>query len=55
MGLTLGAIRNTLEEHIENLGNNWKISKKKLYRRISRRGKKKVLKSPHFEEKKNRF
>jgi hypothetical protein len=33
----------------------WKISKKKLNRHISRKGKKRVLKSPHFEEKKNRF
>jgi hypothetical protein len=32
----------------------WKISKKKknLNRHISRRGKKRVLKSPHFEEEK---
>jgi hypothetical protein len=29
-----------------------KFSKKKLNRHISRRGKKRVLKSPHFEEKK---
>jgi hypothetical protein len=33
----------------------WKISKKKLYRHISRRGTKRVLKSPHFEEKNNKF
>ncbi len=36
----------------EHLG---KFPKKKLNRHISRRGKKRVLKSPHFEEKKNRF
>ncbi len=34
----------------------WTIFKKKnLNRHISRRGKKRVLKLPHFEEKKNRF
>ncbi len=32
-----------------------KFPKKKLNRHISRRGKKRVLKSPHIEEKKNRF
>jgi hypothetical protein len=30
----------------------WKISKKKLNRHIPRRGKKRVLKSSHIEEKK---
>jgi hypothetical protein len=33
----------------------WKISQKKLNRHIFRRGKKRVLKSPHFEEKKIGF
>jgi hypothetical protein len=32
-----------------------KFPKKKLNHHISRREKKRVLKSPHFEEEKNRF
>jgi hypothetical protein len=47
--------RKVPHENIHGEASVLKLKKKKLNRNISRREKKRVLKSPHFEEEKNRF